>query len=205
VKENLVKIMALHVNKKGIRVLGIAESFTREEEKSVLAGIVMRSDFVIDGIAFDMITVGGLDATEGVLHVFDSLRRADINVMMLNGCVISWFNIIDIHTVYERLRIPLICVTYEESEGLEGHIAAHFDAREREARIEAYRRLGIRVPVRLHNKFEVFIRFLGVERTEAAAVLKKFATHGKVPEPLRVAKIAARAALRTNYTMQNAN
>lgn len=204
-KENLVKIMALHVNKKGIRVLGIAESFTREEEKSVLAGIVMRSDFVIDGIAFDMITVGGLDATEGVLHVFDSLRRADINVMMLNGCVISWFNIIDIHTVYERLRIPLICVTYEESEGLEGHIAAHFDAREREARIEAYRRLGIRVPVRLHNKFEVFIRFLGVERTEAAAVLKKFATHGKVPEPLRVAKIAARAALRTNYTMQNAN
>ena len=191
--------MALHVNKKGIRVLGIAESFTREEEKSVLAGIVMRSDFVIDGIAFDRITVGGLDATEGVFRVFDSLRRADINVMMLNGCVISWFNIIDIHAVYERLRIPLICVTYEESEGLEGHIAAHFDAREREARIEAYRRLGIRVPVRLQNTFEVLIRFLGVERAEAAAVLKKFATHGKVPEPLRVAKIAARAALRTIY------
>ncbi len=191
--------MTLHVNKKGIRVLGIAESFRRTQKKSVLAGIVMRSDFVIDGVAFDKITVGGRDATEGVLHVFESLQRADINVMMLSGCVISWFNIIDLRDVYERLRIPLICVTYEESEGLEGHIARHFEARgERESRIEAYKRLGNRVPVRLHNNFDVLIRFLGMEKTEAAAVLKKFTTHGKVPEPLRVAKIVARATL--NYS-----
>jgi endonuclease V-like protein UPF0215 family len=191
--------MTLHVNKKGIRVLGIAESFRRTQKKSVLAGIVMRSDFVIDGVAFDKITVGGMDATEGVLHVFESLQRADINVMMLNGCVISWFNIIDLRDVYERLRIPLICVTYEESEGLEGHIARHFEAcGERESRIEAYKRLGNRVSVRLHNNFDVLIRFLGMEKTEAAMVLKKFTTHGKVPEPLRVAKIVARATL--NYS-----
>ena len=195
--------MTLHVNKKGIRVLGIAESFRRTEEKSVLAGIVMRSDFVIDGVAFDKIAVGGMDATEGVLHVFESLQRADINVMMLNGCVISWFNIIDIKDVYERLRIPLICVTYEESEGLEQHIARHFEARERDNRIEAYKRLGTRVPVRLQNNFDVLIRFLGMEKTEAAAVLKKFTTHGKVPEPLRVAKIAARAALKAKIPNPN--
>jgi len=189
--------MTLHVNKKGIRVLGIAESFKREEEKSVLAGVVMRSDFVIDGVAFDKITVGGMDATEGVLHIFESLQRADINVMVLNGCVISWFNIIDIKEVYEKLNIPLICVTYEESEGLEEHIARHFEATERDCRIEAYKRLGNRVPVRLHNNFDVLIRSLGMEKGETAAILKKFTTHGKVPEPLRVAKIVARAALRS--------
>jgi endonuclease V-like protein UPF0215 family len=50
--------MVLHVNKKGIRVLGIAESFKRGEEKSVLAGVVMRSDNIIDGVAFDRIAVG---------------------------------------------------------------------------------------------------------------------------------------------------
>ena len=111
--------MTLHINKKGIRVLGIAESFKRDYDKSVLAGVVMRSDWIIDGVAFDEITVGGMDATEGVLRVFDSMQRDDINVMMLNGCVISWFNIIDIKAVYDRLRIPVICVTYEESEGLE--------------------------------------------------------------------------------------
>ena len=190
--------MALHINKKGIRVLGIAESFKRDYDKSVLAGVVMRSDWIIDGVAFDEITVGGMDATEVVLRVFDSMQRDDINVMMLNGCVISWFNIIDIKAVYDRLRIPVICVTYEESEGLEEHIAKHFDATERDYRIEAYKRLGYRVAVKLHTNYEVLIRFLGLEKKEAAAVLKKFTTHGRVPEPLRVAKIAARAALRSN-------
>ncbi len=189
--------MTLHINKKGIRVLGIAESFKRDYDKSVLAGVVMRSDWIIDGVAFDEITVGGMDATEGVLRVFDSMQRDDINVMMLNGCVISWFNIIDIKAVYDRLRIPVICVTYEESEGLEEHIAKHFDATERDYRIEAYKRLGNRVAVKLHTNYEVLIRFLGLEKKEAAAVLKKFTTHGRVPEPLRVAKIAARAALRS--------
>jgi len=189
--------MVVHVNKKGIRVLGIAESFRRELEKSVLAGIVMRSDFIIDGVSFTRITVGGMDATEGIMRLVESLRRDDINLMMLNGCVISWFNIVDIQTVYERLQIPLICVTYEESEGLEEHIAKHFEASERDVRIEAYKRLGDRVPVKLSDHFEVLIRFLGVEEAEAEMVLKKFTAHGRVPEPLRVARIVARALLRT--------
>jgi endonuclease V-like protein UPF0215 family len=188
--------MVVHVNKKGIRVLGVAESFRQEQEKSVLAGIVMRSDFIIDGVGFAYITVGGMDATEGVVHLFESLQRDDINVMMLNGCIISWFNIIDLHEVYQRLQIPLICVTYEESEGLEEHIAKHFEASERDSRIEAYKRLGDRVPVRLHDQFEVLIRSLGIDDADASAVLKKFTTHGKVPEPLRVARIVARAALK---------
>jgi len=189
--------MVVHVNKKGIRVLGIAESFRRDLEKSVLAGIVMRSDFIIDGVGFNRITVGGMDATEGIMHLVESLRRDDINLMMLNGCVISWFNIVDIQEVYERLQIPLICVTYEESEGLEEHIAKHFEANERDVRIEAYKRLGDRVPVKLYDQFEVLIRFLGIEKTDAEMVLKKFTAHGRVPEPLRVARIVARALLRT--------
>jgi len=157
----------------------------------------MRSDFIIDGVGFTRITVGGMDATEGILHLVESMQRDDINVMMLNGCVISWFNIIDIKEVYNRLQIPLICVTYEESEGLEEHIAKHFEADECDSRIEAYKRLGDRVPVDLQDGFEVLIRLLGVEKAEAATLLKKFNVQGKVSEPLRVAKIAARAALRS--------
>jgi len=190
--------MVLHVNKKGLRVLGIAESFKRGEEKSVLAGVVMRSDKIIDGVAFDRIAVGGMDATDGILRLFTSLQREDINVMMLNGCIISWFNIVDIKRVYKKLRIPLICVTYEESEGLEEHITKHFAACECDSRIAAYRMLGNRVPVKLHDDLVILIRFLGIQKAEAGALLKKIILHGKVPEPLRVAKIAARAIIRTN-------
>jgi len=193
--------MVLQINKRGIRVLGIAESFRRGSEKSVLAGIVMRSDFIIDGIGFTQITVGGMDATAGILRLFRSLHRADINVLMLNGCVISWFNIIDLNEVYNKLNIPLICLTYEESgvksATLETHIARHFDARERDSRIEIYKRLGDRIQIKLKGNFEIFVRFLGMEKVEADALVRKFTIQGKVPEPLRVAKIVARALLRS--------
>ena len=187
--------MVLHPDKKGIRVLGIAESFRRDNDKSVLAGIVMRSDMVIDGMGFTRITVGGMDATEGVLRLVASLQRDDINVLMLNGCVISWFNIIELTNVYEQLHIPLICVTYEESEGLDAHIARHFEAADRDVRLGAYQRLGARIPVRIHDDYEDLIRYLGLEKAEAVRLLKRFTTHGRTPEPLRVAKLAARALL----------
>ncbi|MGC9443943.1 MAG: DUF99 family protein [Candidatus Methanospirareceae archaeon] len=193
--------MVLHPEKKGIRVLGVAESFRRDREQSVLAGIVMRSDLVIDGVGFTRITVGGMDATEGVLRLIASLKRADINVLMLNGCVISWFNIIDITKVYGQLHIPLICVTYEESAGLEAHIARHFDDADRDVRLAAYQRLGARIPVCIHDEYEDLIRFLGLEKADAVRLLKRFTTHGRIPEPLRVAKLAARALLTSDDTV----
>jgi endonuclease V-like protein UPF0215 family len=167
----------------------------------VLAGIVMRADFLIDGVAFSHATVGAMDATAAVLRLVDSLERDDINLLMLNGCVISWFNVIDLNEVYHQLRIPLICVTYEDSEGLEAHIARHFEGAARDVRVEAYRQLEPRVAVQLQDQHIVLIRSLGIQEAEARAVLKKFTIQGKVPEPLRVAKIAARARLITDASL----
>ena len=43
---------SLHLEKKGLRGLAIAESFRQNSTKSVLAGVVMRRDFIIDGKAW---------------------------------------------------------------------------------------------------------------------------------------------------------
>jgi len=118
--------VALHLNKPGIRVLGIAESFIRSSPKSKLAGVVMRADLRIDGIAVTSITVSGDDATEGVLDIFKQLDRRDVNVVLLNGAVISWFNIIDLQEVYSCTGVPIVCLTYEESPGLERYIMEYF-------------------------------------------------------------------------------
>jgi len=188
----------MHLAKKGIRVLGIAESFNRAQEHSVLAGIVMRADQLIDGLAFSHATVGGTDATAAVLRLVRSLERADINLLLVNGCVISWFNIIDLNEVYQQLQLPLICITYEDSEGLETHITKHFTGADRDSRLEAYQRLNQRAPLQLRSQYTVFIRCLGITPADAEAVLNKFTLQGKLPEPLRVAKLAARAQLRAN-------
>lgn len=185
---------AIRVSKPGIRALGIAESFVRPDPASTLAGIVMRGDLRIDGIALAEITVGGMDATEGVLSIYRRLRRDDINILILNGNVISWFNIIDPERVHRETRLPVISITYEESEGLDRYIEEYFpgDAE----RLRSYKALGERSSLRLKTGYDLFVRAHGLSLKEARAVLNRFTIEGRIPEPVRVARLIARAAMR---------
>jgi endonuclease V-like protein UPF0215 family len=183
----------MHIAKKGLRVLGIAESYTGRT-RSTLAGVVMRKDLVIDGAAFERVTVGGKDATTAVLAMVRELDRRDINCLMLSGCVIAWYNIINPDELHATTGIPVIVVTYEESEGLEEDIRYHFpgDAE----RLDAYRALGERFPVDLHNGYRIYLRASGMLNDDAARLCDAFALDGKIPEPLRVARIMARGVMR---------
>jgi endonuclease V-like protein UPF0215 family len=135
-----------------------------------------------------------MDATGAVLGIIASLARRDINVVMVSGSVMAWFNILDPEAVFAGTGLPLIVVTYEDSEGLEGDIAHHFPGDE--DRLRAYRKLGERAPVELKNGSRVFIRAFGISHGDAARVLRDFTRDGKVPEPVRVARLVARAAMR---------
>ena len=186
-------LVPLHLNKPAIRTLGIAESFVRTCSISRLAGVVMRADLRVDGVAFARATVGGDDATEGVLKIYEQLGRADINAMILSGAVISWFNIIDIQEVFDIIQKPVICLTYEESPGLERYIREYFQ--NPEEKLRRYQRLGQREIIRLKTGYEVFIRALGATPEETRVLLNKFTVDGRIPEPVRVARLAARAAM----------
>ena len=185
--------MTLHVNKRGVRVLGVAESFLKTAPQSRLAGVVMRKDLRIDGFGFARISVGGDDATEGVLDIWRGLERSDVNAILLNGSIISWFNIVDLDIVFQETEIPVISLTYEESPGIEGYIREYFS--HPEEKIEMYRRLGPREPVRLKTGFEVYARSLGARAEETKGLLNSFTLEGRVPEPLRVARLLARRIL----------
>ena len=188
--------MRLHVHKKGFRALGISESFIKGiSEESILAGVVMRADMTIDGFIFSKATVGGMDATEKILEMYRNLRRDDISVLLLNGCVISWYNVIDLHQVAEKTGLPLICVTYNESTGLEKYFKELFPE-DWEIRVETYRKNKSRTAIKLSTGYMVYIRFIGMKMEEAKGVLNKFTSHGSIPEPLRVARLLARSIVK---------
>jgi hypothetical protein len=187
--------LPLHLNKPALRALGIAESFVRSRPTSILAGVVMRADLCVDGLAYAHATVGGDDGTEGVLSLCRQLDRKDVNALILSGAAISWFNIIDLRRVFEETERPLICLTYEESPGLEKYIREYF--KNPEEKLRRYRGLGERQSVRLKTGYEVFVRARGASPEEARIILNKFTRDGRVPEPVRVARLAARAALRS--------
>lgn len=181
----------VHSEKKGIRVLGVAESFKKSGKKSTLAGVVMRRDLIIDGMAFGSTTIEGDDATDSIISMHKTLARDDINCIMLDGLVISMYNIIDGERVAAETGLPVVAITFEDSKGLEGSIKHHFDDWQR--KLEQYQKLGKREKVTLKTGKNLFIRYWGLSQKRAVAILNSFTLQGSVPEPIRVAKLAARA------------
>ncbi|MDW8001022.1 MAG: DUF99 family protein, partial [Candidatus Nitrosocaldus sp.] len=119
----------------------------------------------------------------------------DVNLIMLGGVVISMYNIIDLDRVHATLSLPVIGVTFEESEGLEEHIMRAFKGEQAEMKLQAYRRLGAREKVKLKTGHDVYIRCAGIHSRVARRALNRFLLQGAVPEPIRVARLLARGVL----------
>ena len=183
--------MRVHPNKRAIRVLGIAESFRKGDAVSVLGGVVMRSDLVIDGICLGEARVGGDDATSSIVRMHRTLGRQDVNVVMLSGCIISHYNIVDVDAVSKRTGRPVICLTYRESEGIESAIRSQFE--EADEKVAQYRKLGERLRIVLRTGRPVYARLSSISLPDAARVVESFTLQGGIPEPVRVAKLIAHA------------
>ena len=181
----------VHSEKKGIRVLGMAESFKQTSKKSTLAGIVIRRDLIIDGLAFGNATISGDDATDNIISMYRLLAREDINCIMLDGLVISMYNIIDGGRIAAETGLPVVAVTFEDSKGLEGSIKRLFV--DSQHKLEQYQKLGKRERITLRTGKNLFIRYWGLSQKKAVAILNSFTLQGSVPEPIRVAKMAARS------------
>ena len=147
----------LHLEKKGIRGLAIAESFSQDSKRSVLSGIVMSTDLIIDGFVMGHSTVGGDDATNAILTMYRKLDRPDVSFLLISGIVISLYNIIDLKRISEETGLPVIGVTYEESEGIEDAIKHHFP-NSYESKLTEYSNLDSREKIPLHTSHDLYIR-----------------------------------------------
>jgi endonuclease V-like protein UPF0215 family len=178
--------------------LGIAESFVNGvSEKSILAGIVMKTDMAIEDFIIAKVTVGGMDATEQIVRMYHDLHRDDIDLLMLNGCVISWYNVIDLHRVAEETSLPLICATYEASEGLEKYFIELFPE-DWEVRVGVYHKNKSRNPIELDTGYKVYIRCIGMTVNTAKEIMNRYTWQGSIAEPLRVARLIARSIVQTS-------
>ncbi|MCH8022231.1 MAG: DUF99 family protein [Thaumarchaeota archaeon] len=186
----------IKLTKKGIRALGIAESFHTDlaNDRSILAGVVMRSDMIVDGFVFGSAIIHGDDSTSQIISMHQKLRRNDINLLMIGGAVISLFNIINIDEVGRSIGIPVISVTFKKSEGLDEPIKRHFPSGW-EDKLKAYEKISNRDEVKLWTGHSVYVRYHGLQLDETKKTLDKFLKQGAVPEPIRLAQLLARASL----------
>ncbi|MBI3841185.1 MAG: DUF99 family protein [Thaumarchaeota archaeon] len=176
-----------------MRALGVAESFRQGQRTSTLAGVVMRGDLVVDGLVLGRTSVGGDDATTSIASLHRRLGRNDVNVLVVSGAILSLYNIVDVDELSRRTRLPVICLTYKETSGIEDSIRRHFPGKAG-AKLAAYRALGGRKRVKLATGKTVYARSSGLGQAETKGVLDIFTLQGSLPEPVRVARLLARAA-----------
>lgn len=179
--------------KSGIRALGVAESY--HDETSTLAGAVVRADRVVDGFGFGQCTVGGTDATDAVIDLIERLDRPDVRYVMCAGIAPAWYNLLDLQAIGEAVDRPVVSVSFEDSDGLEPALRSAFEGEALASRLAIYREQPARRGVDLDDE-TVYVRAVGCSQQEAERVVRAFTPEGGRPEPLRVAKEAARACER---------
>ena len=190
------------------RTLGIA--FSDGDRTSRLAGAVVRADGTLDGLAFGRCAVGGTDATDAAIALFDALGREDVRHVACAGVAPAWFNLLNLRRLHETLDRPVYAVSYEPSPGLEPALREAFDGDALERRLDVYRSLPPRVPVErdgpdadgddasgandASGADPLFVRAVGIDDGRAAAAVRDSVREGfRRPEPLRLAAVAASA------------
>jgi endonuclease V-like protein UPF0215 family len=195
----------------GARAIGIAESYVGSDEpspsddaatrsdnptRSTLAAAVVGPDRVVDGLTYGSCTVGGTDATGAIADCVERLGRPDAGCVLVAGVALAWYNLVDLHRLADAADRPVIAVSFEASDGLADALRDEFDGDALDARLAAYEGLPDRTRVDLDGD-TVWIRPVGCDTGTATERVRSLTPSGSGrPEPLRVARLAARAANR---------
>jgi len=178
----------------------VAESY--RGDTSTLAGVVVRVDRSVDGFAFETCTVGGTDSTTAIRSLFETLDREDLRYLFVAGIAPAWYNVVDIRTLHEQVGLPVLAVSFEVSDGLTDAIEAAFDTETAATRVDTYQAQPPRRAVDVGDE-TVYLRSVGLSEERAVEALRAFTPAGGRPEPLRVARLAARGVDTFRETQQH--
>ncbi|WP_163557651.1 DUF99 family protein [Halomonas sp. NO4] len=143
----------------------------------------------LEGVLTGRVQRDGSDGTgELVRLVRDSKFAAHLQLVLLQGIALAGFNVIDVPRLAAELGLPVLVVARRAPrreamrDALLNHIA---EGEGKWASIEA---LGPMEPLG-----GVHVQRWGLDREEAAEVLRATAVNGAIPEPLRAAHLIAGA------------
>ncbi len=161
-------------------------------------GVVFSAPNYVEGILRTSVTIDGTDATDRILAlVSDSPFLDGVRAMLLDGIAVGGFNLIDLDRLHDRLQRPIVTVTRRSPDfpAIHAALRKYFpkDAAARWRLVQAHPlfRLATSEGNPLH------ISAVGCTRAEAAAIVRRTTVRGNVPEPLRLARMVARALVKT--------
>jgi len=174
--------------KKLPRILAIDDgSFKpRQKGKALLLGIVSRLDNRVEGIVTTSVSVDGLDSTRKIIKMLkESKFKPQVKYIMLDGINFAGFNFVDLPKLNKELGIPVIAVLRKKPriERIESALQ-HF--KDKKKRLKLIEKAG-----EVKQGKKIFFQCCGCDEKTVKTILAKTTKCGNLPEPLRLAHLAA--------------
>lgn len=146
----------------------------------------------LDGVLVGRVRRDGANAARRLAELVAGSRFAQhIHLVLLQGVALAGFNVVDTHDLARVLGMPVLVVARRcpDLAAIERALRSRVPGGARKwALID---RLGPMEPAG-----RVFVQRVGLSPEEARQVVERFALHGHIPEPLRVAHLVAGALAR---------
>ncbi len=143
----------------------------------------------LDGVLIGEIERDGFDAAGELIRLIQGSRFLEhIRLVMLQGITLGGFNVVDVFALNRELKLPVLvaCRKQPDMETVRAALLTRIpQGREKWEMIE---KAGPMEPVD-----NIFIQRVGLSPEQAAAVIRQFAIHSHLPEPIRTAHLIAGA------------
>jgi uncharacterized protein len=175
-----------------IRIIGIDDSpfSSKEKEGSLILGTIFRGGDYLEGVVSTYILVDGSDATPKIAKMINKTKHKDqLQVIMLDGIAVGGFNVIDIHELGDRTKLPVI-VIMRHKPNLENIKKALQNVDNSEHRFKLIEKAGQIYECEVGDG-EIFFQSYGVSPEKTKEIIKISVKYGHMPEPIRTAHMMA--------------
>lgn len=173
--------------KREIRILGIDDSpFKKFKKGNILViGTIFRGGTLLDGILTTKVSIDGKNSTKKLVNMVNKSKfKPQLRCILLNGIALAGFNVIDIHQLNKKTKIPVIVVIrrYPNFKKIE-------ETLKKINKQKKYKLIQKAGPVEKIGK--IYIQRKGIALKKAKEILKLTCTRSLIPEPIRVAHLIA--------------
>ncbi len=180
--------------KKGIKIIGLAcASFNREKDKNVpIIGAIYRGSLLLEGVLKSQVTVDGDDATDNIADmILQSSHHQQLKLIMTRGVTIAGFNYIDLEQLHKKTDLPIISVVDREP-NMEKISKALRKLPDGEKKLAVIKRNGLpQAYISAENNEPIYAQFISIKHEAISQLLKDVTLVGRIPEPIRVARLIA--------------
>ena len=174
-----------------IPVIGVEDgSFRKGITRKAKLAAVLFLETKIEGVRTTEVTVDGVDATEALLKMIEGWS---FGAVLLSGVSFAGFNIIDPTLVHEECGKPVVVTSRTRPDNVSVKRALRRHFKDWEMRWSIFEKLGEVYEVQVMDGTEpVYIEVVGETGEWARGLIQALSFCGRMPEPLRVARLIAR-------------